>query len=142
MQSDFEPTEEDMVMTRVRTTGIVVTGILHESSQIDGRTMLKVLPFVLVLPFLEMTEGPITYSMVDVGGQRSERRKWINCFDDVKVEVIFGTVMAAALSVTFTIAVIDFVVGRDFFGWIVRVQPSYVRRRVLQSHERKLGTFF
>jgi len=60
-ESDFEPTEEDMVMTRVRTTGIVVT---------------------------EMTEGPITYSMVDVGGQRSERRKWINCFDDVKA-VIF-----------------------------------------------------
>jgi len=58
---DFMPTDEDMVMTRVRTTGIVVT---------------------------EFTEGPITYSMVDVGGQRSERRKWINCFDDVKA-VIF-----------------------------------------------------
>lgn len=58
---DFIPTDEDMVMTRVRTTGIVVT---------------------------EFTEGPITYSMVDVGGQRSERRKWINCFDDVKA-VIF-----------------------------------------------------
>jgi GTPase SAR1 family protein len=58
---DFMPTDEDMVMTRVRTTGIVVT---------------------------EFSEGPITYSMVDVGGQRSERRKWINCFDDVKA-VIF-----------------------------------------------------
>lgn len=56
-EEDFSPTDEDMVMTRVRTTGIVVT---------------------------EFTEGPITYSMVDVGGQRSERRKWINCFDDVK----------------------------------------------------------
>lgn len=60
-EDDFVPTEEDMVMTRVRTTGIVVT---------------------------EFTEGPITYSMVDVGGQRSERRKWINCFDDVKA-IIF-----------------------------------------------------
>lgn len=58
---DFEPTEDDMVMTRVRTTGIVVT---------------------------DVTENPYTYQVVDVGGQRSERRKWIHCFDDVKA-IIF-----------------------------------------------------
>ena len=52
---EYEPTEEDIVMTRVRTTGIVVT---------------------------EVTEPPYTYNVVDVGGQRSERRKWIHCFDD------------------------------------------------------------
>ena len=28
--------------------------------------------------------------MVDVGGQRSERRKWIHCFEDVKA-IIFLT---------------------------------------------------
>ena len=33
------------------------------------------------------------YRLVDVGGQRSERRKWIQCFDDVKA-VLF----VAALS--------------------------------------------
>lgn len=27
------------------------------------------------------------YSLVDVGGQRSERRKWMHCFDDVKAIV-------------------------------------------------------
>lgn len=27
------------------------------------------------------------YSLVDVGGQRSERRKWMHCFDDVKAVV-------------------------------------------------------
>jgi GTPase SAR1 family protein len=58
---EYEPTEEDMVMTRVRTTGIVVT---------------------------EVSEPPYTYDVVDVGGQRSERRKWIHCFDDVKA-IIF-----------------------------------------------------
>eukprot|EP00595_Chromulina_sp_UTEXLB2642_P003257 CAMPEP_0196763246 /NCGR_PEP_ID=MMETSP1095-20130614/3683_1 /TAXON_ID=96789 ORGANISM="Chromulina nebulosa, Strain UTEXLB2642" /NCGR_SAMPLE_ID=MMETSP1095 /ASSEMBLY_ACC=CAM_ASM_000446 /LENGTH=356 /DNA_ID=CAMNT_0042116007 /DNA_START=137 /DNA_END=1207 /DNA_ORIENTATION=+ len=58
---DYEPSEEDMVMTRVRTTGIVVTEVL---------------------------EPPYTYNVVDVGGQRSERRKWIHCFDDVKA-IIF-----------------------------------------------------
>ena len=35
----------------------------------------------------------IKYRLVDVGGQRSERRKWIQCFDDVKA-VLF----VAALS--------------------------------------------
>ena len=30
------------------------------------------------------------YRMLDVGGQRSERRKWIHCFDDVKA-IIFLT---------------------------------------------------
>jgi len=59
--SEFEPTEEDCIMTRVRTTGIIVT---------------------------QITESPYTYQVVDVGGQRSERRKWIHAFDDVKA-VIF-----------------------------------------------------
>lgn len=27
--------------------------------------------------------GQLTYRMVDVGGQRSERKKWIHCFEDV-----------------------------------------------------------
>jgi len=57
VEEDYRPTEEDMVMTRVRTTGISVT---------------------------EFTEGSVMYRVVDVGGQRSERRKWIHCFDDVK----------------------------------------------------------
>ncbi len=60
-EPDFEPTEDDMVMTRVRTTGIVVTSV---------------------------EEKPFTYQVVDVGGQRSERRKWIHCFDDVRA-IIF-----------------------------------------------------
>src|SRR5690606_9950588 len=60
-EEDYQPTEEDILMTRVRTTGIVLT---------------------------EFQEGPYSYTIVDVGGQRSERRKWIHCFDDVKA-IIF-----------------------------------------------------
>lgn len=60
-EDDYHPTEEDILMTRVRTTGIVLT---------------------------EFQEGPYSYTIVDVGGQRSERRKWIHCFDDVKA-IIF-----------------------------------------------------
>lgn len=60
-RADFVPNDEDAVMARVITTGIV------ETSYTDAGT--------------DMT-------LVDVGGQRSERRKWIRCFDGVDA-VIF-----------------------------------------------------
>lgn len=57
IEDDYVPTEEDCIMTRVRTTGIAVT---------------------------EFDEGGIHFRVVDVGGQRNERKKWIHCFDDVR----------------------------------------------------------
>mmetsp|Transcript_60509 Transcript_60509/g.146164 ORF Transcript_60509/g.146164 Transcript_60509/m.146164 type:complete len:365 (-) Transcript_60509:63-1157(-) len=60
-EEDYVPSDEDTLMTRVRTTGIVET---------------------------HFSEHNINYTIVDVGGQRNERRKWIHCFDDVKA-IIF-----------------------------------------------------
>jgi len=60
-EDDYVPSDEDMLMTRVRTTGIVET---------------------------HFSEASINYTIVDVGGQRNERRKWLHCFDDVKA-IIF-----------------------------------------------------
>ncbi|PBK68546.1 heterotrimeric G-protein alpha subunit, GPA2-like protein [Armillaria solidipes] len=54
--SQYQPTEQDIIHCRVRTTGIKET--------------------VFYLRERELT-------MVDVGGQKSERRKWIHCFQDV-----------------------------------------------------------
>lgn len=62
----FRPTTQDILLARVRTTQVVM-----ERYRIDG----------------------IDFEMYDVGGQRSERRKWIDCFDHVDA-VIF----VAALS--------------------------------------------
>jgi len=62
----FKPTMQDILLARVRTTQVVM-----ERYRIDG----------------------IDFEMYDVGGQRSERRKWIDCFDSVDA-VIF----VAALS--------------------------------------------
>lgn len=59
-QADYFPNDEDMIMTRIRTTGIDTT---------------------------EFSEPPYMFSVVDVGGQRNERRKWIHCFDNVKAVV-------------------------------------------------------
>lgn len=52
----YSPTEQDVLRSRVKTTGIT-------------ETTFRV--------------GELTYRMFDVGGQRSERKKWIHCFENV-----------------------------------------------------------
>jgi guanine nucleotide-binding protein G(i) subunit alpha len=52
----YVPTDQDILRSRVKTTGIT-------------ETMFKV--------------GELTYRLFDVGGQRSERKKWIHCFENV-----------------------------------------------------------
>lgn len=61
MKDDYVATQQDMLLARVRTSGIVT-----EKYVIDG----------------------LDFEMYDVGGQRNERKKWIHCFDDVTA-VIF-----------------------------------------------------
>lgn len=60
-QQGFVPTLEDVLHVRMKTTGIKELNFAHEG---------------------------FTFRVVDVGGQRSERRKWIHCFQDVTA-VIF-----------------------------------------------------
>ncbi|THH23211.1 hypothetical protein EUX98_g7972 [Antrodiella citrinella] len=55
-QPNFMPTDQDILRSRVKTTGIT-------------ETTFKV--------------GELTYKLFDVGGQRSERKKWIHCFENV-----------------------------------------------------------
>jgi guanine nucleotide-binding protein G(o) subunit alpha len=62
----FHPTQQDILLAREKTTQVVM-----DRYRIDG----------------------IDFEMYDVGGQRSERRKWIDCFENVDA-VIF----VAALS--------------------------------------------
>lgn len=55
-QPSYIPTEQDVLRSRVRTTGIVENHFDIEGNQ---------------------------FKMFDVGGQRNERKKWIHCFEDV-----------------------------------------------------------
>jgi len=55
-KADYTPTQDDLLRARARTTGI--TEITFELSGVHWR-------------------------MMDVGGQRNERKKWIHCFQDV-----------------------------------------------------------
>ncbi|KAK2819509.1 hypothetical protein Q7C36_021155 [Tachysurus vachellii] len=54
---DYVPTEMDVLRVRIRTTGVI-------------ETQFKVKHLV--------------FRLYDVGGQRTERRKWISCFEDVR----------------------------------------------------------
>ncbi|KPP73148.1 guanine nucleotide-binding protein subunit alpha-14-like [Scleropages formosus] len=60
-QPSYVPTEQDILRVRVATTGIIEYRFDLES---------------------------VIFRMVDVGGQRSERRKWIHCFENV-TSIIF-----------------------------------------------------
>lgn len=63
---DYLPTEQDILRTRVKTTGIVETHFSFKN---------------------------LNFRLFDVGGQRSERKKWIHCFEDVTA-IIFCVAMS------------------------------------------------
>ncbi|KAI8905859.1 guanine nucleotide-binding protein subunit alpha, partial [Gorgonomyces haynaldii] len=53
---NYVPTDQDILQARIKSTGIVETRF-----NVEG----------------------LVYCMLDVGGQRSERKKWIHCFENV-----------------------------------------------------------
>jgi len=55
-QRNYMPSDQDILRSRVKTTGITET---------------------------TFEVGELTYRLFDVGGQRSERKKWIHCFENV-----------------------------------------------------------
>ncbi|KAL9643502.1 hypothetical protein ABK040_010116 [Willaertia magna] len=60
---DYKPSEQDVIRSRVKTTGIVE---------------------------MSFRLGDQTVTLIDVGGQRNERKKWIHCFEGVTA-IIFVT---------------------------------------------------
>ncbi|KAJ3431237.1 guanine nucleotide-binding protein g(o) subunit alpha [Anaeramoeba flamelloides] len=64
-QPNYIPTIDDILNVRVRTTGISETEFDYED---------------------------IHFKMTDVGGQRSERKKWIHCFSDITAVFFIGAI--------------------------------------------------
>jgi len=54
--TDYIPNDQDVLRSRVQTTGVIETEFSHKGKK---------------------------FILVDVGGQRSERKKWIHCFEDI-----------------------------------------------------------
>lgn len=67
MQPSYIPSEQDVLRSRVPTTGIV-----ENSFEIEGNS----------------------FRMLDVGGQRSERKKWIHCFENVTAVLFVAAISA------------------------------------------------
>ncbi|VDD97604.1 unnamed protein product [Enterobius vermicularis] len=63
-EAGYIPTEQDLLRTRIKTTGI--TEVLFD---LKG----------------------LTFRVIDVGGQRSERKKWIHCFDNVNAIIFISS---------------------------------------------------
>ncbi|XP_073942925.1 G protein alpha q subunit isoform X1 [Choristoneura fumiferana] len=75
---NYLPTEQDILRVRVPTTGIIEYPF--DLEEIRFRKELCGLCVTI--------ESSLKAIMVDVGGQRSERRKWIHCFENV-TSIIF-----------------------------------------------------
>merc|ERR1712113_785602 len=60
---EYTPSQDDIIRCRVRTTGVT-----EETFEVDG----------------------VNIRITDVGGQRTERKKWIHCFDNVTAVLFFA----------------------------------------------------
>ena len=66
-EQNYIPSVQDVLRSRIKTTGIIETDFSFKNLQ---------------------------FSLIDVGGQRSERKKWIHCFEDVTA-IIFCVALSA-----------------------------------------------
>jgi GTPase SAR1 family protein len=65
VKNDYIPTQEDILRCRVRTTGIVELEFAIEQNK---------------------------FVVIDVGGQRNERKKWMHCFDKVTAVIFVAAI--------------------------------------------------
>jgi GTPase SAR1 family protein len=67
VEPDFKPSEDDCILARIRTTGVSMT---------------------------DFDDPPFRLHVQDVGGQRSERKKWKECFENVRAVVYVVNLVA------------------------------------------------
>ena len=73
-RDDFNPSEQDILRARVLTSGIFET---------------------------KFRVDKVKFHMFDVGGQRDERRKWIQCFNDVTAIIFVAVSLSVLIMITY-----------------------------------------
>ena len=73
LNPSYVPSEQDVLQSRVQTLGVVETSF---------------------------KEGSNTFYLFDVSGQRSERRKWLHCFDDVEAVLFVAALSGYDMTLT------------------------------------------
>jgi len=91
--SDYVPTTKDILITRVRTTQIIIERYIFDN---------------------------IIFEVYDVGGQRSERRKWIDCFEGVDAVIFVAALSEYDQSLTESKRVNRMMEALDLFESVVK----------------------
>jgi len=91
--SDYVPTTRDILITRVRTTQIIIEKYIFDN---------------------------IIFEVYDVGGQRSERRKWIDCFEGVDAVIFVAALSEYDQSLTESKRVNRMMEALDLFESVVK----------------------
>jgi len=81
---DFVPTDEDVLKARTLTMGIKT---VEFSDKVDPAYLMSYMPLEQATSLITQQEdrvfAELKWMLIDVGGQRNERRKWLHCLDDV-----------------------------------------------------------
>ena len=102
--ADFVANDQDILRSRVKTTGIIET-TFHI--------------------------GDLVYRMFDVGGQRSERKKWMHCFGTLSSDPRFFTNL---IQITESVTAILFLVAVSEFDQVLVEDETMVGLGTLLSH--------
>ncbi|RWS28219.1 Guanine nucleotide-binding protein G(o) subunit alpha-like protein [Leptotrombidium deliense] len=100
---NYLPTATDVLRARIRTIGVI-------------ETQFKV--------------NDLTYRMVDVGGQKSERRKWMQCFDDVRAIIFVAALTAYDMILKHNLQSNRLIESLQFFGEITE-NKYFIRTAIL-----------
>ena len=68
MTPGYCPTSQDVLRARIKSTGLA---------------LLYIADYCLGIEEAGFRFADVSFKMLDVGGQRSERRKWLHCFENV-----------------------------------------------------------